>query len=186
MRVDLYTTIHKGIRALLFDVATEAARIDTSSSLAVDGLVDRVEQAIRFLEEHAHHEDTHVMPALAAASPELARSLDLEHRVLDALQIQVEATAEALAAASVEVRTIRGMELARLLNQLTSKHLAHMGREELEANAVLWAAYDDAQLVELQGRIIGSIPSERYLEWVHMVAPALSPPERARMAAATA
>jgi hypothetical protein len=178
MRVDLFTTVHKGIRALLFDISTEAARIDLASCIAVDGLADRIHQMLAFLDEHARHEDRHVLPAVAVVAPELARSLGLEHHRLDALHLEVQVTADGLACADAEGRATVGPQLSRLLNRLIAAHLSHMHREETEVNAVLWAAYADDELAAIRGRLVGSIPTDRYAEWMIMIAPALSPIER--------
>jgi hypothetical protein len=177
-RVDLFTTIHKGIRVLLFDISTEAARIDLASCIAVDGLVERIHRTIAFLDEHAHHEDTHVIPAVKLVASELATSLGIEHRVLDAIQTQVAVCADGLACADIEGRGPVGAQLSRLLNRLTAAQLSHMHREETEVNEVLWAAYEDADLTAIRGRLVGSIPRDRYAEWMTMIAPALNPVER--------
>ncbi len=179
MRVDLFTTIHKGIRALLFDISTEAARVDVSACIAVDGLVERIHQLIAFLDEHAHHEDIHVLPAIAFASPDLARSLGIDHRALDEMQVQVGITADGLACADVEGRAAVAAQLSRTLNRLTAAHLDHMHREETEVNEVLWGALGDTELAEIRGRILAALAPERHLEWQALMVPALSPVERA-------
>lgn len=178
-RVDLYTTIHKAIRAQLFDVATEAARVDLRSTVAVNLLAERVARVLGFLEDHAHHEDTHVLPAVHAVAPEVATSLDIEHRMLDGIQAEVAAAAAALVRAEPAHRAASGLALMRQLNRLIAAHLSHMGREETEANAALWCGYDDAALGGIQGRLIGSIPAARMAEWQEIMMPALNPVERA-------
>ena len=51
-----------------------------------------------------------------------------------------------------------------------------------EANQALWAGLDDAALLAIQLRIVGSIVPARYDEWMQFVLPAVSPAERMRMA----
>lgn len=177
-RVDLFTTIHKGLRAMLFDLATDAARIDLTSNIAVDLLVERILRAVDFFDEHARHEDTHVFPAIRAAAPELATQLATEHLILEAVQTEVEACAEALAEAPAGERRPIGAQLGQLLNRLIIQHLAHMSREETEANQALWAAHTDDELAALHARLVGSIPAARYQEWMILIAPALDPVER--------
>jgi len=177
-RVDLFTTIHKGIRALLFEIATDTARLDVAACIEVDGVVERIHRLIAFLDEHAHHEDLHVLPAVALASPDLARSLGIDHRALDEMQVQVGITADGLACADLDGRAAVAAQLGRAINRLTAAHLEHMSREETEVNAVLWASYEDTELAAIRGRLVGSIPADRYSEWMAMIAPALSPVER--------
>jgi hypothetical protein len=180
-RIDLFTTIHKGLRAMLFDLATDAARIDLTSNIAVDLLVERILRAVDFFDEHARHEDTHVFPAIRAAAPELAHQLASEHLILEAVQAEVEACAESLAEASADERWPIGAQLVRLLNRLIIQHLAHMGREETEANEALWAAHSDDELLALQMRLVNGIAPARFQEWMIMISPALDPLERSHV-----
>src|SRR5690606_6484439 len=134
MRVDLFSTIHKGLRAMLFELSAETARTDVTSTAAVDALVARVERVLAFLDEHAHVEDTFVMPELRALDPLLADELAADHRGLDAVQTEVSLAAEALALADLSQRTRAGAQLLRVVNHLVAVHLLHMNREETEVN----------------------------------------------------
>jgi hypothetical protein len=182
-RVDLYTVIHKGIRAMLFDLAASAARLDCERAPDVDLFVSRVERALGFLEEHAEKEDKNLLPVLQTIAPEVEATLAAEHHALDALQERVAAAAYALATAEPSGQSSAAAHLCRLINQLTSAHLGHMNREETEANQALWAAFDDLQLMAIQARIIGSITPVRLAEWMEFVIPALNPVERRVMSA---
>jgi hypothetical protein len=177
-RPDLFTVIHKGLRALLFEAATEASRLDVASTSDVDALVARIECALSFLDEHAMIEDHHLLPTLRTVAPELAASLAAEHRILDELHHEVERAAESLVAADPPGRPGAAAALARQVLRLTAAHLAHMGREETEGNAALWSALEDAELAALRVRMARSVGPARHAEWVAMIHPALSPLER--------
>lgn len=178
MRVDLFTIIHKGIRALLFDLSREAARIDVTSTHAIDGLVARVERTLGFLDEHARIEDTHVMPALRARDAALANEVDAEHRALEVVQLEVERAADALALAQLSNRDEAGAHLARTINHLVAVQLIHMNREETEVIASLRAGYRNDELLLLQSRARQMLGPARHAEWMQIVAPALSPVEQ--------
>ncbi len=177
-RVDLFTVIHKGIRWELFELAREAARIDLTSTHAVDGLVARIERTLGFLDEHAGLEDAIAFVALRALAPGLADELAAEHRALEVVQLEVERAADALALAQLSARPDAGAHLARCINHLVAVQLIHMNREETEVNATLWAGLPDADLMALRNRAKDSLASERQAEWMKIVAPALDPVER--------
>lgn len=180
-RIDLYTSIHKGIRALLFETASAAARLDPARDDEVDVLVASVERLLGFLDEHAEHEDNLVMPALRKVAPSLASRLAGEHVALDELQVDVGLAADAMALADADDRAPFAAALCRALNQLVAAHLGHMHREETEANAALWAAYTDDDLLAIQLRIVAGVAPPRMAQWMTFVLPALSPGERAAM-----
>jgi hypothetical protein len=181
IRPDFFTAIHKGVRSMLFELSLEAARLDTSSLAAVDELAERVERTLSFLEEHAEHEDNHVLPALRTIAPELATRLAADHRALDARHHAITRAAEELAVTPEPSRPVAAADLARMIDELVALHLSHMQREEIEANTALWAALDDEELFAIRGRIVSNIPTERYVEWMKFVLPALSPAERRAM-----
>ncbi|HEX5060498.1 MAG TPA: hemerythrin domain-containing protein [Kofleriaceae bacterium] len=176
-RVDLFTVIHKGIRSLLFELAREAARVDLTSTHAVDGLVARVERTLGFLDEHARLEDMHVFTALRALGGELADELNAEHRSLEVVQLEVERAADALALAQLAGREEAGAHLARLINHLVAVQLIHMNREETEVNATLWAGLPDSELGAIRTRLKNTLSPERFDEWMQIVGPALNPVE---------
>lgn len=183
-RVDLYTTIHKGIRTKLFEATSAAARVDPDDAEAVDALHATIEQLLGFLEDHADHEDRHVLPALRTVAPALEASLAADHRGLHELETDVALGAEALSAAARPDRHRLAAELARTLNRLTAGHLTHMHREETEANVALWAGLDDGELIAIQTRIVTSVEPARMTEWMTFVLPSVSPTERAHLTAA--
>jgi hypothetical protein len=177
MRVDLFSTIHKGIRALLFDLAADAARADLTSTPAVDALAAKIERVLAFLDEHAGIEDRFVIPELRALDPDLAEELARDHRALDAVQTEVGLAADAIVLADLSQRVTAGAQLARVINHLVAVQLLHMNREETEINATLWAGRDDAALAAMRARMAGSLPRKRFAEWMAVVRPALNPTE---------
>lgn len=175
-RVDLFTTIHKGVRALLFEAALETARVDLSMTCAVDALAGRIERMLGFLDEHARLEDAEIIPALRMVDPVLAATLAAEHLTHPSVHGAVERAARALTLAPEGERSIAGKHLMRVVNQLVSMQLLHMNHEETIVNAVLWGAYGDAELLAMRRRSVEKIPEARHAEWravlVHVVDPA--------------
>lgn len=186
MRVDLFSVIHKGLRSQLFELSLETARVDLTQTCAIDALVAKVEAVLGLLDEHAHHEDTHMFPILRRSEPTLANELEAEHRANEVLQIEVERAADALALADLSARPAKGAQLVRVVNHLIAMQLVHMNREETEVQAALWAAFDDRELAMLRTRVIESIPPARHAEWMKILAPALSPMERQHAIGASA
>lgn len=174
MRVDLFSTVHKGLRALLFELSNEVARVDLADP-GLDALLAQVGRACAFLDEHAHQEDALVVPALRQVAPELATALDREHRMLETIQTEVVGAAGALARTPTAEL---GAQLLRVVNRLIAAQLAHMNREETDANHALWAGYTDDDLAAIRERLIAAIPPSRQAQWRAVLAPVLNPVER--------
>lgn len=179
MRVDLFTTIHKGIRALLFEAALETARVDLSSTWEVDRVVAQIERMLGFLDEHARLEDAEIIPALRVVDPVLAATMCAEHQTHPSVHAAVLRAARAVALAPEGERGTGGKHLMRAVNQLVSMQLLHMNHEETTVNAVLWGAFGDSDLIAMRGRIVARIPDDRHAEWRSVLVPAVDPTERA-------
>lgn len=177
-RVDLYRLVHKGLRALLFDLSTAAARADLAEEAAVSNLVRRFDRALGLVAEHSENEDRETMPALERASPEVARRLAADHVRLDALAEEVSAIVRRLPGLSPGERIANAPALCARTNRLVAEHLVHMDVEETDANAALWAAYGDAELLAINGRILAAIPPDRMETWREVMIPNLTPQER--------
>lgn len=178
MRVDLFTTIHKGLRSLLFEAALDTARVDLSSTCEVDKLVARIERMLGFLEEHARLEDGEIVTALRLVDPTLASTLAAEHHTHPSVHAATGRAARALALAPEGERGEAGKHLLRVVNQLVSMHLLHMNHEETVVNAVLWGAFGDGELLAMRARIAERIPGPRHAEWRAVLVPAVDPAER--------
>jgi hypothetical protein len=170
-RVDLYGTVHKGLRARLFDTGVELARCDFASRPEARVALDAYRRTVAFLREHHAHEDEHLEPMLAKLPAGILAIVTEQHAVADAALAELDALADAGDGAGL---------LARYQRFLVD-YLAHMQEEETVVMPALWAHFSDAELGELRGRIQGSIPPARFLEWMELMLPAINLEERTGM-----
>jgi hypothetical protein len=185
-RVDLFTTIHKALRAALFEAAAEVARADLRDPAAFAAVRARVGALLVLLEEHAEHEDALVFPVVAGAAPVLAADLAGEHGRLAGLQLELARLLERLERADDAERAALGARLHARMGALVAQHLAHMGREEDDANRILHAHRSDAELLELRARLQARLAPERLAVWMTHLLPAAAPAERALVLAGLA
>jgi hypothetical protein len=180
-RLDLFSSVHKGLRAALFETATLVARTDFADADAAGSVASRCVMTLRFLEEHAEHEDAVVMPELAALAPELHVALQSDHARTDGLQREIAQLLERLARANAAERVSLGRRVHDRIWALAAEHVRHMQREEQEAMRMLWAHRSDAELQALHGRVLARIAPPRTAEWLALMLPAMSVPERAAL-----
>jgi hypothetical protein len=177
-RLDLFTPLHKGLRASLFDAVRAVARADFRDDGETGTAVAAVRDTLAFLDEHAAHADAVLWPEVAAAGPELGASL-----VSDRARIAgVERKCAELAARVAEASGVARLALARRLHAslavLAAEHLVHMDRIETQANRLLWAHRTDEELRGLERRIVARIAPERLQAWLALVVPSCCAPER--------
>jgi hypothetical protein len=165
-RFDLYTTVHKGLRAGLFRALELAAAVT---------------RILGFLAEHAEHEDDHVLPSLARHCPELAADLRSDHARTHGLEVELAQLVERLGGAGATERGSLGRRIADRLANLAAEHLRHMGVEESQGNRVLWANLGDGELLAIHGRIVGSVPPPRMAQWMELMLPTMSSSERVEL-----
>ncbi len=182
-RMDLYTTVHKGLRAAMFEAALEVARTDFRDPAATEQTVAVLRRLSGFLDEHAEHEDRVIMPEIARLDPGLHVELEAEHTRVAGLGRELVLHLDRFACANAEERAALGKRLHLRMGRLVAEHLRHMEREESIANRVLWAHHTDAEIIELHERILAAIPPVRMVEWMEIILPAIDPGERATLEA---
>lgn len=182
-RMDMFTSVHKGLRSVLFDTARRVARNDFRDTTSAQRTAAAVQRLIGLLAEHADHEDRLVFPEVERLNAVVFAELHGDHVRVDGLQREVEQLAARLPQANEDERLSLGQRLHERMNRLVAEHLLHMDREETTANRILWAHRTDAELRSLHGSILRSIPPARMKEWAEIMLPALSPEERAPLLA---
>jgi hypothetical protein len=130
---------------------------------------------------HTHVENQFLHPALEARRPGASRRTAGEHAGHEEAFEELHGAILALERADTAARAGTATLLYRRLALFVGENLEHMHFEETENNALLWAAYSDAELGRIHDALLASIaPEERALA-LHWMLPALSAAERAGM-----
>jgi hypothetical protein len=126
-RVDLYGTVHKALRARLFDLAVEIERCDFDDPADVTVAKAALRRTFGFLREHHRHEDDFVAPVLVRLG--IARDVEAQHhasaRAIEALE-------------ELATRADAGTRLPAAYRTFLLDYLQHMHHEENVVNAALW------------------------------------------------
>lgn len=177
-RFDIYAFIHKGIRLMLTDLLVAAGRVDVDDPDALARFIAQVEHTADFCDTHLRHEDDFVHPAIDRAEPGAAGRIAAEHldhaRDIDALRTH----ARALAQCPPAQRRSACHVLYHAVSLFTAHNLAHMHIEETAHNAVLWAHYDDAQIMAVHDELLAHLSPAEKMTSMRWMIPALSPAER--------
>jgi hypothetical protein len=183
-RFDLYTHVHKAIRVLLFDTVETVGCTDFGREPELPATLAVVRRALRLTRLHAEHEDRDIHPLLHRFAPEVAADLEAAHDRFDGIEREIEGCLARMRSATPAARVSLGRRVHEMLGGLVADHLEHMALEESRANRVLWATRTDAELLDVQGRVMAAIGPEEMAEWVELLIPAGNLGERAGLVAA--
>lgn len=175
-RYDIYAPIHRALRLFMSDTMVRVGRLDPEDTTQVHATLDQLDGLLAFCRAHLDHENRFVHPALEAARPGTAMRIAGEH-------VEHEEEIAALEAESATLRAAPGaqqaLRLYRHLALFVAENMRHMAYEESAHNEVLWAAYSDAQIQDIEQRLVASIDQPEREVVLRWMTPALPPADRA-------
>jgi hypothetical protein len=180
-RVDMYAGIHKAIRALMADTLLAMGRMDAEDDLELARTTERVLELLEFCASHLKHENEFVHAAIEARAPGASERIAHEHEEHGRHIAALARSVASLRACPMEPRPAGALGLYRELSLFIAENFQHMHVEETAHNAVLWARYTDAELVEIHNRLVASIPPQEMMLVARWMVPFMNPAERAGM-----
>src|SRR6478735_7927880 len=78
-RFDLYTGIHKALRALMADTLLAVGRMDVADELELAQVTQRVIELLEFCRSHLRHENEFVHSAIEARAPGASGAIAHDH-----------------------------------------------------------------------------------------------------------
>lgn len=160
-RFNIFNQIHKGLRAMLYELALEIQQTDFSEAEEAEALVKEVEQVVSFFTAHAEHEDRFILPAVARHNARIIEAFAHDHLEDGWLaELLLKSVKAWRAAEDTAARSQAGSELFYHFTEFTAFNLVHMNKEERFLNEVLWQFYTDKEILELERQILASVPPE--------------------------
>jgi len=179
--VDLYRDIHKGIRAVLFDLTGTAGSVDPADGAGRSALAVRVGETIAMLDSHAEHEDRGVQPALELHLPDLAEKIADDHEAIEGRFAGLADLADAAAVATRAEQRLRVHQLYLELAAFTAVYLVHQDVEERVVGPALEAAIGVEASAEIHHAIVSSIPPDQMASSMAVMLPAMNIDDRAEL-----
>jgi hypothetical protein len=177
-RYDIYVNIHKALRLFMSDTLVRVGRMDIDDAPELAATLAQLQTLLDGCRSHLDHENRFIHAAIEARRPGASRRIAGEH--VDHLEAiaALEAEAAALRALPTPAAALR---LYRRLSHFVAENLEHMLVEESEHNAALWAAYTDAEIAEIEQRLVASLDPVEMGLLLRWFVPAMNPTERALM-----
>ena len=182
---DLFTTIHKALRSMIYSLSGRLQTNDFGDTAATRALVTDLENdfatarsagcVLCVLSQHAEDEETVIFPSVTTVGTGLISQLIEEHHDLTRRELALAKSAhELLAMDSPERRVDAGTHLNRAANVLFGAYIVHMNREESELVPLMGEHFTNEQMHAMQGKIVGSMPPERMFAILGWMLPSLN------------
>jgi hypothetical protein len=177
-RMDMNAGIHKALRALMADTLLAVGRMDVEDDLDIAQATERVLQLLDFCASHLKHENEFVHAAIEARAPGASERIAHEHEDHERHIAALGSAVASLRASPAAHRAAAAQSLYGDLALFIADNFHHMHVEETAHNAVLWARYTDAELMEIHDRLVASIPPAEMMMVARWMVPFMNPAER--------
>ena len=165
-RLDLYGTVHRGIRHALLDTQARLGQLDPADAAAVRALCAQLRDVQRICAVHLEDEDRFVHPAIEARAPHASLAVQHDHvhhrESLAHLRVLTDALER-------EPTHAARRALERTLDPFIADSLEHMRLEEDVLMPLLHATWSDQELKALLDRLLAHIAPEdmqRFTRWM--------------------
>ena len=160
-RFNPFNMIHKALRAMLYDAALTLQQTYFADAAEADAALQKVETVLSQFEQHAHHEDTYLLPSITYYNPWLANEFEKEHEADEQLSNRLKHLLNMFRATTLpQERMMAGSAIVKAFTEFVVFNLQHMSKEEIVLNQALWEHYTDAELMQLNQTIVANIPPE--------------------------
>lgn len=176
-RYNIYTLIHKGLRASLCQNLVDLGKLDDTDPIAVANQLDITGNLLHFCRGHLAHENEFIHPVLQQLGDTPRQTIDdhLEHEI---------AIAELHDKIS-HIKHLQGTERAQALlafysvfSLFVAENFAHMRIEETLNAELLWKHFSDEEIHAIEQRIVSSLTPEENLLGLLMILPNITHSER--------
>lgn len=179
-RYNIYTLIHKGLRASMCQNLVDLGRLDDSDTDAVNTQLAVTENLLHFCQGHLQHENEFIHAVIheLCATPLKTADDHLEHeREIQSLLKQIAETKTLVA----QERTTAIQQLYAEFSLFVAENFTHMRIEETHNAELLWEYFSDAEIHAIEQRIVGSLTPEENLRALLLMLPNIRHSERIQL-----
>jgi len=188
-RENLFRPIHKGVRAMLYELGRKVGATDFRSETESRAIADELRRDLKgstsdcilcLLRAHSAHEERDFFAPMRRFDAEPVDLMIAEHREIARRIVVVAKTCEELERELSEARRVEiGDRLEAESNEIFARYLAHLNNEEATLVPLMWEWFSDEELRAFRARFYNVIPLARFEEWMRWSLPALNPHELA-------
>ena len=179
-RYNIYTLIHKGLRASMCQNLVDLGRIDDSDTEAVLAQLETTENLLHFCRGHLQHENDFIHTAICELRSTPLKTAD-DH-------VEHDLEIESLLCYIAQIKNLSASERACALQALygefslfVAENFSHMHVEETFNAELLWEFFSDAEIHAIEQRLVASLTPEDNLRSLLMMLPNIRHGERVQL-----
>jgi len=158
-RFNSFTYIHKALRAMLYDTALTVQQTYFANDSEAGIAIRKIKDVLNIFEQHAHHEDTGILPTIEMYEPRIVEEFEKEHVADLMLSDRMKHLLNMFQAAENEPdKLLCGSAISKAFVEFMVFNLEHMAKEEILINPILWREYTDGQIQLINQKVVASIP----------------------------
>jgi hemerythrin-like domain-containing protein len=166
-RSDLYTTIHKAIRSMLYELGSKIQSNDFTDEVATRELLAQLQQYLGLTNDHADYEERYIHPELRLQEPDLVAELESMHREIERYaDVAIGIAAEIEQLSNPDELIVTGERLHNAYNDYIAYLLSHINLEEAKSRPALWKHFTDDQLEAMRSNIMRSLTPGQSTIWI--------------------
>jgi hypothetical protein len=171
MRYNTFYFVHKALRAMLYETATELQRTDFNNDEEAAALIANINLVVDSFDKHAHNEDHFVFPAVEQYDPSVVDAFEQEHVKDHELSNKLRSLIKIYHSLEMNEEKIQlGSAMRKAFVDFLSFNLVHMAKEEDIINNLLWRYYTDEQIQVIERQIIANqTPESTAVVWKWML-----------------
>jgi hypothetical protein len=182
-RDDLFTNIHKAIRAGLFELITTAGATDWNDPSQLDVFEEKWQRMHQLLDAHTRHEDECILRILDSSDPASTRAAAEQHRSLD---MWLDEIANWVGAIVADPDSVRGLALYRELALFCADYLTHIHDEETLVMYRVWELCTDEDIAATRAAFMADTDPAVLDTSLRLLLPSIDPPARTALVAGIA
>jgi len=182
-RHNFYHAIHKALRLGHCRMLPALGALDYRDRVKTAQVMAELRQLLAVGRGHLEGENREIHVALEQRVPGASTHAADDHADHEASFAELEELIRAIEQAEIPQRELAGRRLYRRYAVFAAHDLEHMNIEETELLTALHDAFTDEELKAIEGRIIASVPAEKMMAVMALMAPALNHGERVELLA---
>ena len=176
-RFNIYTLIHKGLRASMCQNLVDLGKLDDTDPIAVARQLETTGNLLQFCRSHLAHENEFIHSILQKVGDTPRQTIEDHHEHEIAIAGLHDKISHILRLHGQE-RTQALQEFYGVFSLFVAENFSHMRIEETVNSELLWKHFSDEQIQAIEQGIIESLSPEENLLCLIMILPNITHSER--------